>query len=47
MPKAGVILKAKSKKLIDNATVLMDQLIANGFFITKTIYDLVKSEAGE
>ena len=33
--------------IIKDVTSLMNQLISNGFYITKKIYDLVKSEAGE
>ncbi len=43
----GVILKAKKMDIIKDVTSLMNQLISNGFYITKKIYDLVKSEAGE
>jgi predicted nucleic acid-binding protein len=43
----GVILKAKKTGLIKEVAPLMNQLISNGFYITKEIYDLVKSEAGE
>ena len=43
----GVILKAKRTGLIKEVAPLMNQLISNGFYITKEIYDLVKSEAGE
>ena len=40
-------LKAKKTGIIKEVTPLMNQLISNGFYITKEIYDLVKSEAGE
>ncbi|HBD68832.1 MAG TPA: DUF3368 domain-containing protein [Treponema sp.] len=43
----GIILKAKKTGIIKEVTPLMNQLISNGFYITKEIYDLVKSEAGE
>ena len=43
----GVILKAKKTGIIKEVTPLMNQLISNGFYITKEIYNLVKSEAGE
>ena len=43
----GVILKAKKTGIIKEVTPLINQLISNGFYITKEIYDLVKSEAGE
>jgi|GEM_PF-2723451 len=43
----GITLKAKKTGIIREVTPLMNQLISNGFYITKEIYDLVKSEAGE
>ncbi len=43
----GVILKAKKMDILKEVTPLMNQLISNGFYITKEIYDLVKSETGE
>ena len=43
----GVLLKAKKENLIREVTPLMKQLIANGFYITRDVFDLVKNAAGE
>lgn len=43
----GVILKAKKENIIPNATVVMNQIIQRGFYISQDIYDLVKAEANE
>ena len=43
----GVHLKAKQKKLIEKVEPLMNQMIADGFYISPEIYALAKSEAKE
>lgn len=43
----GVLLKAKRVKLIEKVEPLMNQMIADGFYISPEIYALAKSEAKE
>ena len=43
----GIILKAKREHLIEKVEPILNQMIADGFYITSKIYDWVKSEAGE
>ena len=43
----GIILKAKREHFIEKVEPMLNQMIADGFYITQKIYDWVKSEAGE
>ena len=43
----GVLVKAKKLKIIEAVKPLMDSFIANGFFVTQNIYDMVLEQAGE
>jgi len=43
----GVLIKAKKLQLIEKVKPLMDALIANGFFLTQNIYDMILEQAGE
>ena len=43
----GVLLKAKKFKIIESVKPLMNSFIANGFFVTPTVYDMVLELAGE
>ncbi len=43
----GVLIKAKKLKLIESVKPLMDSFIANGFFVTQNVYDMVLEQAGE
>ena len=43
----GVLIKAKKLKLIESVKPFMDSFIANGFFVTQNVYDMVLEQAGE
>lgn len=43
----GILLLAKKKGKIEKVKPLLDQLIANGIFLSKSLYEQVLIEAGE
>lgn len=43
----GVLLKAKKLKIIKEVKPLIDALLANGFFVTQKVYDMVLEQASE
>lgn len=43
----GVLLKAKKLKIINEVKPLIDALLANGFFVTQKVYDMVLEQTSE
>lgn len=43
----GILVKAKEQNFLEEIRPVLDEIIANGFYISKTLYHLVLQQAGE